>query len=116
MILRRVTFAVVLVLTGLLATARLTRLISADRVSLGLRGAVVRRFGPSSALGYLVHCRWCVSMYVAVPIAAAVLWLWDALALDLADLGWPQRIVLAALLALAFSHGTALLAGLEDED
>jgi len=116
-ILRRVIFAVITVLAGLFATARLTRLLSADRVLLPLRAAIVRRFGPSSALGYLVHCRWCVSMYMAPPVAAAVLWLTFALAPDVADaLAWPHRIALGALLALAYSHGTALLAGLEDDE
>jgi hypothetical protein len=111
-----VTLAVLVALAGLLTTARLTRLISADRVTLPIRAAIVRRWGPSSAPGYLVHCRWCVSMYVAPLAAAAVLWLWDALAFDLHPVSWAHRIVLGALLALAFSHGTALLAGLEDED
>jgi hypothetical protein len=112
-----IALAVLVTVLGLLATARLTRLISADRVSLGLRQAVVRRWGPSSAPGYLVHCRWCVSMYVAAPAAAGVLWLWIELVPRLAALlEWPPRIVIGVLLALAFSHGTALLAGLEDED
>lgn len=109
--------ALVIVLAGLFATARLTRLLSKDRIAAGVRRAIVARFGPSSSLGYLVHCRWCVSMYFAPLAAAAVLWLLLALVPDLADvLHWPHRIVLGALLALAYSHLTALLAGLEDED
>jgi hypothetical protein len=104
-------------LAGLFATARLTRLIAADRILLPVRGAIVRRFGPSSALGYLVHCRWCVSIWLSIPVAAGVLWLWLLLLPRMADdLPWPARVLLAALLALTFSHGTALLAGLEDED
>lgn len=109
--------AVLVTLAGLLTTARLTRLIAADRILLPARGAIVRRFGPSSALGYLVHCRWCVSLWLSLPVAAATVWLWLALLPALADLlTWPHRLVLGGLLALTYSHATALLAGLEDED
>jgi len=109
---RAVLTAVVATLAGLLATARLTRLVSADRVMLPFRRAVARRWGPSSAVAYLVNCRWCVSMYLSVPVAAAVVWLVPAYRLA----WWLPTLVLGALLALAYSHGTALLAGLEDED
>jgi hypothetical protein len=111
---RRVDIALLIVITlsGLFATARVTRLISADKVSKPARQWVVERWGPSSWLGYLLHCRWCVSMYVAPVAAAAVIWLvppyrhgW-----------WAQTLLLGGLLALTFSHGTALLAGLEDDD
>jgi hypothetical protein len=111
-ILRGVIFAVVITLAGLLATARLTRLIAADRVTLPFRAAIVRRWGPSSALGYLVHCRWCVSIYIAPVVAAAVIWLVP----DYRPAWWLPTVLVGALLALAYSHGTALLAGLEDED
>jgi hypothetical protein len=107
-----VVFPVVLTLLGLFATARVTRLISADKISEPIRAAVVRRWGPSSWLGYLLHCRWCVSMYVAPVFAAAVLWLVPAYRGD----WWAQTLTVGALLALTYSHGTALLAGLEDDD
>jgi hypothetical protein len=99
-------------LLGLLATARLTRLLTADRISRPLRAAIVRRYGPSSAVGYLVHCRWCVSLYVAPFAAAAVLWLAPAYRGN----WWAPTLLVGVLLALGFSHGTALLAGLEDDD
>lgn len=107
----------VAVLAGAFATARLTRLIAADRVLLPFRRAIVNRFGPSSALGYLVHCRWCVSLWLSAPVAAGVVWLIHLLTAPAFDaLSWPGRIVFAALLALTYSHTTALLAALEDED
>jgi hypothetical protein len=99
-------------LLGLLATARLTRLVTADRISRPFRAAIVRRYGPSSAVGYLVHCRWCVSLYIAGPVAAAVLWLAPAYRGN----WWAPTLLTGVLLALGFSHGTALLAGLEDDD
>jgi hypothetical protein len=111
---RRVDVALLVTYTllGLFATARVTRLITADKVSQPVRRAVVDRWGPSSWLGYLLHCRWCVSMYVGPPAAAAVVWLVPAYRLG----GWPRTVLVGALLSLAFSHGTALLAGLEEDD
>jgi hypothetical protein len=112
-----IALAVLVVLAGLFATARLTRLIAADRILLPLRAAAVSRFGPSSAIGYLLHCRWCLSLWLAPPVAAGVVWLLLLLVPGLTDaLPWPARVLLGGLLALTYSHGTALLAGLEDED
>lgn len=99
-------------LLGLLATARLTRLITADRISRPFRAAVVTRYGPASAVGYLLHCRWCVSLYVAPFAAAAVLWL----APGYRGTWWAPTVLTGVLLALGFSHGTALLAAVEDDD
>lgn len=106
------SFALLMVALGALVTARLTRLISADRVALPLRAAIVRRYGPSSALGYLVHCRWCVSLWIAPPVAAGVLWVAD----PIRPSWWLPTVLVGAFLALAYSHLTALLAGFEDED
>jgi hypothetical protein len=97
---------------GLLTTARITRLLTADRISQPLRAAIVRRFGPDSWPGYYIHCRWCVSMYTAPLVAAGVVWLVPAYRAG----WWAQTLLVGALLALSFSHGTALLAGLEDDE
>lgn len=99
--------AIGVLLLGLLATARLTRVVVSDRVGLAVRSAVARRFGAESAIAYLVHCRWCTSMWVAVPCALLV-------ALLLVD--GPTVPALAAALALAYSHLTGLLVALEPED
>lgn len=108
----------VVVLAGVFATARLTRLIAADRIMLPFRAAIVRRSPPTGGwLGYLVHCRWCVSLWLSIPIAAGVVYLLDLLTHHGLDaLGWPGRVLFTALLALTYSHATALLAALEDED
>lgn len=102
-------FPAVLLLTGLLAHARLTRLVTADRVTLPLRAALVRRYGPSSGPAYLVHCRWCTGLWLAFPLAAVV-------AAALPGLVGGERPLLAVLLALSYSQLTPLLATLEDED
>jgi hypothetical protein len=82
-----------------LATYRLTRLVTADRIAEPVRNWVVER-NPGWA-GYLVTCDWCLSIWVAPwPAVAAVL--------------WPDnRAVLAALLALSASAVTGLLSLVE---
>lgn len=108
-----------------LATARLTRLIVADKLTEPVRGALIRqayrwaepwttkgktpadrnkdlRLAMSSApmpmLAYLVTCPWCVSIYVAAGVAPLA-WLW----------GTRPWLAIPALV-LAFSHITGLLA------
>lgn len=92
---------------GLLATARVTRLLAADRIFQPLRTAAARWSGEDGMLGYLVHCRWCVSIWIAIPAA----WLVSLLLVD----GWTV-VGLTAALALAYSHLTGLLVALEPED
>lgn len=106
--------AVGLLALGLLTVARLTRAVVSDRVGLPLRVAAVRRFPASeddpdglSATAYLVHCRWCTSLWIAVPVAVV-------LAVLLVD-GW-HIAALTPPLALALSHLTGLLVALEPED
>ena len=95
-----------LVVVGLLAHARLTRLITNDRITQPLRTTVVRRLGPTHPASYLIHCRWCTGLWLALPIAAATGW---AAHLPHPALTWP-------LLALAYSHGTGLLVRAEGDE
>jgi hypothetical protein len=67
-----------------LAVARVTRIITADKITEGLRGRVIRwadrragidpadPFAPTPLLSYFVTCPWCVSIYVGA-VAAGVL-------------------------------------------
>lgn len=82
------------VLAGL-ATYRLTRLVTADRIMDWFRAAVEARSG---WFGYLVTCDWCLSIWLA-PWVAAVTVLWS-----------DNRLVLVVLLWLALSAVTGLLA------
>lgn len=85
------------VLTGL-SIYRLTRLVTADRITQGLRAWVVRR---SRWLGYLVTCDWCLSIWIApAPAVAVVLW---------PDSQW----VWGVLIALAGSAITGLISLVE---
>ncbi len=81
-----------------LATARITRLITTDTVTASVRAAVVQRLGAESKLAYLVHCDWCVSIYVGTATATA----WQATG----GSAWFQ----IPALALAASHLTGFMA------
>jgi hypothetical protein len=103
-----------LLLLGLLTVARLTRAVVSDRVGLPIRRFMLDRFPAEedapdglSPWAYLVHCRWCTSLWLAVPVAAV-------LAVLLAD-GW-IALALVLPLALSLSHLTGLLVALEPED
>lgn len=54
-----------------LACASLTRLVVADSVTLRFRRWVISRWGERSEAATLVHCPWCTSMWMAMPLSAA---------------------------------------------
>jgi hypothetical protein len=60
----------VLLLVLGLACARLTRLIIEDEITSPIRRWAVRRWGENGMIPYLLHCRWCVGMWVAAPLCA----------------------------------------------
>lgn len=88
-----------------LATARLTRLVTQDRITEAPRYWLVRRFtawqGEESLLAYLIVCDWCVSIYTGAAVAGAW-WAWH----ESAWLTW-------VLGALAFSYVAGWLASKE---
>lgn len=55
----------------LLAGARLTRLITQDRITRAPREWALRRLPDGHLLAYLLVCSWCVSMYVSLPTTVA---------------------------------------------
>jgi hypothetical protein len=89
------------VVLTLLAVARVTRLVNADRITEAPRNALVRRLDPDGLAAYMVFCPWCVSVYTGAG-AGAAWWAWG-----------DTRIFTAAVLALAASHIAGILAGLE---
>jgi hypothetical protein len=82
----------------MLATYRLTRIVTADEITKNIRGWVVDR---SEWFGYLVTCDWCLSIWVA-PFPALALLLWTDII-----------IVQVGLVALALSAITGLFSLLE---
>jgi hypothetical protein len=104
-----------------LAVARVTRFITADKLSETIRHRIVWKLwlrsckgdaewarlkisnkAPEPLLAYLLTCPWCASIYVAA-VAAPVCWLWG---------DSPYTFVPA--LGLAFSQVTGLLAMIGD--
>lgn len=90
-------------LVAALTTARLTRLVTRDRITHAPRRRLLSRLNPDGLAAYMVVCDWCVSVYVGAGVAAlgayAGLWSW----------WW------APPLMLAFSHVSGWLASKEDE-
>ena len=67
-----VTLLIIVLVCG--CTARLTRLITDDRITLPVRQAVIRSFGPDHWFTFLIMCPWCVSPYVAFLTAIPAIW------------------------------------------
>lgn len=84
----------------ILAVARVTRLITEDKITERPREAVARWLitRDHTQLAYLVFCSWCVSIYVGAAGAGAY-WAWHGT--------MPYTVI---VLALAASHVTGILA------
>lgn len=59
---------VVSLVVAALAVARITRFLTEDFLAVGYRRWVVSRWGAESKMSYLVHCPWCISIWVALPL------------------------------------------------
>lgn len=81
----------------LISTARLTRLITDDKITEGFRQWVVSRAGDESLISYLVYCSWCVSVYTGAAVSLG----WWAFG----DQVWYQII----LIALSCSYAAGFL-------
>jgi hypothetical protein len=86
-----------------LATARITRLITTDRITEAPRSALISRLPDESLMAYLIVCDWCSSVYVGAAVAGAW-WAWGTTA-------W----FTAATAALAFSYVAGFLASKESD-
>lgn len=86
-----------------LAVARVTRLIAEDKILDPPRNAILRALPDDHPLAYGLLCKWCLSVWVAVPAAVVVH-------------RWPTRPwSLIPATALAFSHLTGLLTRVEED-
>lgn len=92
------------VLVIALAVARITRLITSDYLTAGPRSRLIRHFGPDHKISYLITCPWCTSMWVGAVAGPAGYWWWD------------HTWFWVPALALAYSHVTGLLAGMEGDN
>lgn len=87
-----------------LAVARVTYLITQDRITEDGRIWFMHRVGVNGMLAYLVNCSWCVSFWVAL--------LSTPVAVYMADRTWPQAI----LFALGASYFTGMMSAIGGED
>lgn len=85
-----------------LAVARLTKLVTDDKIGLPLRQWVLKRSGDNGWLTFGIHCPWCVGMWFAM--GAAPLWYYFG----------HNPIFVIICVALALSYGVGLLAKLEN--
>jgi hypothetical protein len=90
-------------LLAVLATARLTRIITSDYITSVPRRWLLRKLDGREMLQYLVVCNWCASVYVGAAVAVTG-WLWAHTAV------WTWTTA-----ALAASHVTGWLATREGE-
>jgi hypothetical protein len=86
-----------------LATARITRLVTTDRITEAPRNSIIRRLPRESLLAYMLLCDWCSSVYVGAAVAGAW-WAWGHTA-----------AYTAVTAALAFSYVAGFLASKESE-
>lgn len=103
---RVITSQPLLVLLTLIAVARATRIVTDDAITEPLRRWVINhRPAPAEdgedPIVYLIHCRWCASIWLAFPAASAV-YFWGGTA-----------AVQIVVLALAASHISGLIAHAE---
>lgn len=56
------------VITDVLATYRLTKLIMEDKITEDFRNLVYEKFPRDSKLSYLIGCPWCVSVWAGLTI------------------------------------------------
>lgn len=90
--------AITTVIIAALVTARLTRLVTTDRITQAPRQWMLRKLPSDSLAAYLIVCDWCASFYTGLGVGAAG-WLtgqWT----------WPWIVPLG----LAFSYVAGLLA------
>lgn len=80
-----------------LATARVTRVVTSDKVSEPFRTWLLGKLGSDSLVNYYFWCRWCFGFWAAFTLAPA--------AIVLTGVSW----WCLPFLALAASHVTGLL-------
>jgi hypothetical protein len=62
-------------IVAVFAAARLARLIAEDAITIGLRRAVINRFGTEAWITKLMLCApWCMSMWFSILVPVAVFW------------------------------------------
>lgn len=79
-----------------LASHRLTRLVTSDRIGDRPRNAILARLDPDGLTAYLVTCSWCAGFWVAGLVTAVTA---VTVGLPVPLLVWPATATVVGLLA-----------------
>lgn len=74
-----------------LATARLTRLLTKDDLTIPMRTWIDAKFGPDSLISRMIWCYWCSGVWASMftsTVAAAAAWQWWSWNLGAVIAGW----------------------------
>jgi hypothetical protein len=80
----------------ILATYRLTRLVTTDKITERPRDALTERWGEDSLKAYFLSCDHCVSVYTSA-LVVGLTWIWEPLTLPV--LQWGAVAGAASLIA-----------------
>ena|SRR5688572_11827279 len=92
---------IVSLVVGMLAVARLTRLLVDDEITIGIRRWAIKRFGEDSKTAYFIHCPWCTSIWIGLlimPPAVLLVAGWSLATVTVAALSIPASSMVAGLL------------------
>lgn len=104
-------FLIATLVVGVLAVARITRVVTIDKIGEPFRMWLIRRLGRDSMVVYLHHCPWCYSIWVGAAVGALLWWatpVGDVLAGE--GLAWWWAV---PMYLLAASWFTGVLRGVE---
>jgi len=99
---------VLIIVLAALAVARVTRLVTEDKLLEPLRFWLGKKWPAESQRLYLFHCPWCFGMWVSIA-AAPIVWFVADLSNKVGVTAWLG----VPLLALAISHVVGLLKGVD---
>jgi hypothetical protein len=80
-----------------LAVARLTRLVTTDKIMEPFRFWAARKLGADSFWLFGLHCMWCVSMYTGALLAAGYVLLGDSWVYQIPALALAASYIAGAL-------------------
>lgn len=104
-------FLVATLLLSVLAVARLTRIVTIDKVCEPFRKWLIRRLGARSMVVYLHHCPWCYSIWVGAVVGVLLWWVTPVgEVLQQEGLAWWWAVPMYVLVASWF---TGVLRGVE---
>ena len=62
-------------LLAVLATMRLTRLVTTDSITMPIRVQIVAKFGETHWMSRLLSCSWCIGFWIGAAVVSTT-WFW----------------------------------------